>query len=123
VPKDPEKLPEYVTFTQTPLVGVSSEGVVTCCGVGVRVGVTSTVSLTICNVGIGVGVTSTVSLTMCDVGVATGAVLVESELMHPLIKTIPVTRTVKIPIAFHFFIARTSNTLICGLYSIKYFLP
>jgi hypothetical protein len=100
-----------------------TEGVFTCCGVGVRVGVTSTVLLTTCGVGIGVGVTSTVSLTICGAGVATGAELVESELVHPLIKTMPVTRTVKIPVAFHFFIARTLNTLICGLYSMKYFLP
>jgi hypothetical protein len=112
-----------MTFTQTPLVGIITEGVVTGCGVGVRFGVTITVSLTICGVGIGVGVTSTVSLTICEVDVATGAVLVESELVHPLMKTMPVTRTVKIQIAFHIFITRSSNTRKYSLYSIKYFLP
>jgi len=60
-------------------------------------------------VGVGVGVSSTVTVTCGGVG-ATVAALVNSASVHPLIKTIPVARTVKIQIAIHFFINDSSNS-------------
>jgi hypothetical protein len=76
---------------------------------GVAVGVSGAVLAGTVITGVGEGVTSTVPCTICGTGVAMGAAFVEAELMHPLRKTTPVTRTIKMPIAFHFFIARASK--------------
>jgi hypothetical protein len=98
-------------------------------GSGVGAGGTGTVSLTVCggvgatgavlvgkaDAGVGAGGTGTVSLTVCGGVGATGAVLVDTGLVHPLMKTIPITRTVKIQIAFHFFIAHTPGYRILSI--------
>jgi len=60
-------------------------------------------------VGVGVGVAGTVSVT-CGVVGATVAAPADSVSVHPLIKTIPIPRTVKIQIANHFFIHDSSNS-------------
>jgi len=62
--------------------------------------------------GVDEGVMSTIRLTVFGVGVATGVALVETGLVHPLMKTMPVTRTVKIPIVFHFLISRTCADIV-----------
>ncbi len=62
-------------------------------------------------------VAGTVSLTICGAGVATGDVPVDPVPVHPLKRTIPMTRTVKIPVAFRFFIVCSSDHC---LYSRKY---
>jgi hypothetical protein len=99
-----------IPFSQEPIIGslVDCVWLVTGSGAGVEFGDI---------VDVRVGVTSTVSLTICGVGVASGAVPVEPVFVHPLIKTIPITRTVKIPIAFHFFIVCSLNN---QPYSAKY---
>jgi hypothetical protein len=59
--------------------------------------------------GVIVGVTGTAPFTTGGAGVATGAVPKDPVPVHPLMRTIPITRTVKIPIAFHFFIGCSIN--------------
>ena len=79
--------------------------------VGIVVGILAGTVVT----GVGVEVVSVVSFTISFVGIAAGVVPVESDLTHPLNRTIPVTSTVKILIAFHSFIVRASNSrnMIC----------
>jgi hypothetical protein len=78
--------------------------------VGIVVGTVVSILVETVVAGVGVEVVSVVSFTISLAGVAAGVVLVESGLTHPLNRTIPVTSTVKILIAFHFFIARASNS-------------
>lgn len=60
-------------------------------------------------VGVWVGVAGIVIVT-CGVVGATVAALVNSASVHPLIKTIPIARTVKIQIAIHFFMNDASDS-------------
>ena len=60
-------------------------------------------------VGVGIGVMGTVSVTCGVVGTA-AAEPVNSASVHPLIKTIPIPRMVRIQIAIHFFINDSSNS-------------
>ena len=76
----------------------------TCLIVAVRVGVGRNVVLVV------------VTLMFCSPG-GTGEATYstapkEAGFMHPLIKTVTVTRTVKIPIAFHFLISRTCADIV-----------
>jgi hypothetical protein len=54
------------------------------------------------------------------VGVGSGSVPGEAELIHPLMKTMPVTRIKKIPITYPLFNARSSNIRIFRPDSLKY---
>jgi hypothetical protein len=99
-------------------------------GVGV-VGVGSGVEVVgrgVSVVGNGSGVMSTVSLTIEVVDVTSGAAPAGSGVVHPLMKTVPITRTVKIPVLIQWFIPLvlklsslySPQVITCGLYLSKY---
>ena len=75
--------------------------------VGVVVGRTVGTDVGIVVPGVGVAGIRVVSFTISFVSVASGVGLGESGLMHPLSKTIPVTRRIKKPFTFPLFISRT----------------
>jgi hypothetical protein len=80
--------------------------------VGVFVGVTVALGVGFvarARVGVGVGVSSTGTVTWGVVG-ATVAEPVNSASVHPLIKTIPIARRVKIQTAIHFFMNDASDS-------------
>ena len=75
--------------------------------VGLVVGRTVGTDVGIVVPGVGVAGICVVSFTISFVSVASGVGLEESEVMHPLSITIPVTRRIKKPFAFPLFISMT----------------
>jgi hypothetical protein len=78
-------------------------GIVVGTDVGLVVGIVVGSDVGVVVPGVGVTVMSVVSFTVSFVRVVAGVGLAESELMHPLSKTMPLTRTMKILIAYQFF--------------------